>query len=145
MVAAGVALALVVLVAVTGVTGLPAPGPLERHPYRDLGALADAVHAEAGDFRTPDDCWRTLHGNSGPLRPVAGVDYVRSRVVVRAYSAESGVIDPRTFRAVVERIDEIIADDSRFSWDMVEIEASPGGWSPLLSCRLVTRGWSRSL
>ena len=29
----------------------------------------------------------------------------------------------------------------QYSWEMVKIEASPDGWSPLVSCRLVTRGW----
>ena len=46
-------------VGITGATGLEGPGWLHRYPYRDLGRLADTINAEAGELRTPDDCWRT--------------------------------------------------------------------------------------
>lgn len=140
--AAAVVLAVVVaFFAVTGVTGLPAPGALKRYPYGELSALSDRVNEAAGEYRTADDCWRDLRNSAGPLRSIAAVDYVRSRVVVRAYASESGNIDPDTFEAVTNAIDEVVRSDGRFSWAMVQIEPSPDGWSPLVSCRLVTRGW----
>jgi hypothetical protein len=126
---------------ITAFTGLAGPGMLTRYPYGELGDLAAAIEQRAGDIRTPDDCWRELEGATGPIREIARVDYLRSRVVVRAYAADSGRIEPVTFRAITDRIDEVIALDPDFSWQMVQIEASPDGWSPLVSCRLVTRGW----
>jgi hypothetical protein len=148
LVAAAVAIVVVIaFFAVTGVTGLDAPGWMHRYPYGDLSDLATRVNAEAGDLRTPDDCWRTLPSTDdakrdpdGPLRDIAKVDYVRSRVVVRVYANESGQIDRTTQRIVDGRLEELFAD-SPYSWSMVELEPSPDGWSPLVSCRLVTRGW----
>lgn len=142
-VAAIVLAAVVVFLAVTAVTGLPAPGALRRHPYRELRALADRVNADAGPIRTPDDCWRTLYDAEGPLREIAAVDHVRSRVVVRIYSGNRGTVDPTTYNAVVERLDALVTADPRFGWGMIQLEASPDGWSPLVSCRLVTRGYDR--
>lgn len=148
--AAGVAalVGVVAFFAVTGITGLDAPGWMRRYPYADLGQLADRVSAEAGDLRTPDDCWRTLSAKDdaernpdGPLRDIARVDYVRSRVVVRVYASESGRVDRTTQRIVNERLAALFSADPRFSWQMVKLEPSPDGWSPLVSCRLVTRGW----
>lgn len=141
LVAGVAALAVVVFLGVTGLTGLPAPGALERYRYADLRALANAVNDDAGDLRTPDDCWRKLGGNDGPLRSIAAVDYVRSRVVVRAYAWQSGVIAADTFNTIVDRIDRIITTDPAYSWGMVSIEGSPDGWSPLLSCPRVLRGY----
>lgn len=141
LVAGAVALAAVVaFLAVTALTGLPAPGPLRRHPYADLAALRDRVNDEAGEIRTPDDCWRDLYGNDGPLRSIADVDLIRSRVVVRVYSGNVGRVDPWTYNDVVRRLDDLVASDPDLSWGMIQLEASPDGWSPLVSCRLVTRG-----
>jgi hypothetical protein len=138
----GSALLVVGFLGVTALTGLAGPGMLRRYPYRDLSALAESIDDLAADIRTPDDCWRELHGNDGPIRQVVRVDHLRSRVVVRAHARTSGRIDPSTFRAVTDRIDEAIASNPRYSWQMVQIEPSPDGWSPLVSCRLVTRGWT---
>lgn len=149
-VVAGVAVVvvLVAFIGVTGATGLPAPGWIQRFPYGDLGDLASVINAEAGDLRTPDDCWRTVperdgerRDPNGPLRDIAKVDYLRSRVVVRAYASSSGEIDRATYRSITDRLDKLFTANPQFSWDMVKIEASPDGWSPLVSCRLVTRGW----
>jgi hypothetical protein len=135
-------------VGITGATGLEGPGWLHRYPYRDLGRLADTINAEAGELRTPDDCWRTTPSTddatrdpAGPLREIAKVDYVRSRVVVRVYASESGRVDGLTRHSVTNRLDRLFDSDDELSWDMVELEPSPDGWSPLVSCRLVTRGW----
>ncbi len=147
---AGVAIVvvLVAFIGVTGATGFPAPGWMERFPYGDLSDLASAINAEAGDLRTPDDCWRTVpeqdgerRDPNGPLRDIAKVDYLRSRVVVRAYASSSGEIDRATYRSITDRLDKLFGANPQYSWEMVKIEASPDGWSPLVSCRLVTRGW----
>ena len=147
---AGVAIVvvLVAFIGVTGATGFPAPGWMERFPYGDLSDLASAINAEAGDLRTPDDCWRTVpeqdgerRDPNGPLREIARVDYLRSRVVVRAYASSSGEIDRATYRSITDRLDKLFGANPQYSWEMVKIEASPDGWSPLVSCRLVTRGW----
>lgn len=129
------------LVVVTSLTGLSGPGPLHRYPYRDLRALAEAIDDQAGDLRTPDDCWRTLDGASGPIREIVRVDLLRSRVVVRGYASESGHIDRVTATAVDQGIDRALATDPRFSRAMIIVEPSPDGWSPLVSCSLVTRRW----
>jgi hypothetical protein len=148
---AGAAFAVVLVVGffgITGATGLHAPGWLERYKYSELSDLAAAVNAEAGDLRTADDCWRTVPSKddakrdpNGPLRDIARVDFIRSRVVLRVYANESGKIDQTTYRAVIDRLDAFFAKNSRYSWDMLKVEPSPDGWSPLVSCRLVTRGW----
>jgi hypothetical protein len=134
--------------AVTALVGLGGPAWMHRYRYSELSNLATTVNASAGPLRTPDDCWRTTpsKGDSkrdpdGPLRTIARVDYVRSRVVVRGYANQSGVIDTSTLRAITQQLDGLVADHPEFSWAMVEIEPSPDGWSPLVSCKLVTRGW----
>jgi hypothetical protein len=132
---------------VTSFTGLPGPGPLRRHPTATLDELVDAIHADAGDLRTPDDCWRTTYRASrdaappGPPRPIASVDHLRSRVVVRAHADQLGRVDARTAASIERRLDAIVGDDPRFDREMTVVEASPDGWSPLMSCPLVTRGW----
>jgi hypothetical protein len=143
-----VAVSVVGFIGVTGATGLDAPGWMQRFSYGELGDLATAVNTEAGDLRTPDDCWRTVSSKdgahrdpTGPARDIAKVDYLRSRVVVRVYASESGDIDRTTYRSVVERLGDLFTAKPEFSWDMVKLEPSPDGWSPLVSCRLVTRGW----
>lgn len=149
LVAAAITAALAVgFFGVTGATGLNAPGWMERYKYSELRSLAGAVNTEAGDLRTADDCWRTVPSKddakrdpNGPLRDIAKVDYIRSRVVVRIYANESGKIDQTTYRAVIDRLDGFFARTPQYSWDMVKLEPSPDGWSPLVSCRLVTRGW----
>lgn len=140
-VATRVGAALLVLVVVTSFTGLSGPGPLSRYRYAELHDLATAIDEQAGDLRTPDDCWRELNGATGPIREIARVDVLRSRVVVRAYASASGRIDPVTATAVDQGIRRAIATDARFSRDMVIVEPSPDGWSPLVSCRLVIRRW----
>lgn len=134
--------------AVTGATGLGGPSWLHRYPYGELRTLANAVNADAGALRTPDDCWRTTpttddahRDPEGPLRDIAEVDYLRSRVVVRGYANQSGIIDRTTRRSLDDRIDAIVASNPGFSRSMMVLEPSPDGWSPLVSCRLVTRGW----
>jgi hypothetical protein len=132
---------------VTSFTGLPAPGPLQRYPTAVLNDIVAAVHADAGDLRTPDDCWRTTYRASqddappGPPRAIAAVDHLRSRVVVRAYADQRGRVDDRTAEAIERRIDQIVRDDPRFERSMILVEPSPDGWSPLMSCPLVIRGW----
>lgn len=140
-VATGVGATLIALIVVTSFTGLDGPGPMRRYPYADLHALARAIDDQAADLRTPDDCWRALEGASGPIREIVRVDLLRSRVVVRAYASESGKIDPVTATAVDQGIDRALATDARFTRDMVLVEPSPDGWSPLVSCRLVIRRW----
>jgi len=142
------ALALVIgALLLTSVFGLPGPDPLRRYPADDLDALVDAVHAEAGPLRTPDDCWRTTYRASrdeapdGPDRPIAAIDHLRSRVVVRVYADQIGRIDGRSRDAVDRRVGQLVAEDDRFEPNMVVVEASPDGWSPLMSCPLVVRGW----
>lgn len=148
MAVAAVVAIVVAFFGATGATGLNAPGWMHRYSYGELDDLADRVNAEAGDLRTPDDCWRTLPSRddakrdpNGPLRDIAKVDYIRSRVVVRVYANESGQIERSTHRTVVERLNALFAAEPRYSWQMVKLEASPDGWSPLVSCRMVTRGW----
>jgi hypothetical protein len=138
----------VMFLGVTAVTGLGGPEWMRRYPQTDLRDLAARINDDAGALRTPDDCWRMTSSKdgverdpSGPLRDIARVDYLRSRVVVRVYAAESGRIDPTTHNAVIDRLGAVFAADPRYSWSMVVVEPSPDGWSPLVSCRLVTRGW----
>lgn len=142
--AAAVVGVVALVVAVTAFTGLPGPGPLRRYRAAELRQLVDAVHEQAGVLRTPDDCWRTLEPDhpSGPDRPVATVDWIRSRVVVGVRADNIGRVDPRTRRAVREELDEVFADHPDLSEDMVVLEPTPQGWSPLMSCSLVVRGWS---
>jgi hypothetical protein len=134
-------------VGVTALTGLPAPGPLERYPVATLHDLVDAIHAEAGALRTPEDCWRTTFraqrddAPDGPPRPVAAVDWLRSRVVVRVHADWIGRVDARTAEAVRRRLDAVVSAHPDFEAGMVVTEASPDGWSPLVDCTRVTRGW----
>lgn len=142
--AAAVVGVVVVALGVTAVTGLPGPGPLRRYPASELQELVDAVHAEAGPLRTPDDCWQTLEPDFTEVhtRPVATIDWVRSRVVVGVRADNVGRVDPRTRAAVEQRLEKVVAEHPDLSLDMVEVEATPEGWSPLMSCALVVRGWS---
>lgn len=143
---AGVGVVVVALV-VTSFTGFPGPGALRRYPTADLAALVDAVHADAGELRTPDDCWKTTYGATqdaapaGPPRPIAAVDRVRSRVVVRLHADLRGRVDSGTEGSARRRVRQVVRTDERFSDDMVVFEASPDGWSPSMSCPLVIRGW----
>lgn len=128
---------------VTAFTGFPGPGPLRRYRATQLSELVDAIHADAGPLRTPDDCWRTLEptydGQGG--RPIATVDWVRSRVVVGMRSDIKGLVDPRTRRAVEAHLDAILTEHPDLSRSMLEIEATPEGWSPTMDCALVVRGF----
>ncbi len=139
----GLVAVVVAFVAITSVTGLAAPGPLRRYPTATLDRLAAAIHADAGDLRTPDDCWETItaEGPTPPRRAIANVDHLRSRVVVLVRSDEAGRLSTRTLNAVDEHLDTVLASDASFSRDMIVIERSPQGWSPLMSCALVVRGW----
>jgi hypothetical protein len=134
-------------IGLTSVTGLPAPGPLERYPVSTLHELVDAIHAEAGELRTPDDCWRTTFrarrddAPDGPPRPIAAVDWLRSRVVVRVHADSIGRVDDRTALAVQRRLDAIVAAHPDLEAGMVVTEPSPDGWSPTMDCDRVTRGW----
>jgi hypothetical protein len=141
-IAAGVVLAIAAFLVLTAFTGMPGPGPLRRYTASELQEMVDAVHADAGDLRTPDDCWQTLTPDypSGERRPVATVDWVRSRVVVGMRSDNVGEVEPRTRAEVERRIDAIVAAHPELSTDMVVLEPSPEGWSPLMSCGLVVRG-----
>lgn len=148
VVAAAAVLVVITFVGITGATGLAGPGWLHRYKYRELGDLAAAVNADAGDLRTPDDCWRTTPSKddakrdpNGPLREIARTDYIRSRVVVRGYASQSGKIDSTTRRAINDHLNALFAEHPEYSWAMVDLEPSPDGWSPLVSCRLVTHGW----
>ena len=136
----------VLLLVVTAFTGLPAPGALHRYRASELQDLVDAIHDEAGPLRTPDDCWQTLDADfpSGDRRPLASVDGVRSRVVVAVRADNVGAVNPRTRRAVQERLRRVVDAHPGLSMAMIELEASPEGWSPLLSCSLVVRGWATS-
>jgi hypothetical protein len=144
---AAIAAALVVAVAaflgLTAFTGLPGPGPLRRYTASQLEELVDAIHADAGPLRTPDDCWQTLQPDfpSGQGRPIATIDWVRSRVVVGMRSDNVGEVDARTRTAVERRLEAVVAAHPGLSMAMVELEASPEGWSPLMSCGLVVRGF----
>jgi hypothetical protein len=140
--AAGVVVAVVAFLVLTAFTGLPGPGPLRRYKASELREMVDAVHADAGDLRTPDDCWQTLRSDypSGERRPVATIDWVRSRVVVGMRSDNIGEVEPRTRAEVERRIDAIVATHPDLSTDMVVLEPTPEGWSPLMSCGLVVRG-----
>jgi hypothetical protein len=147
-VAVAAALVLVAFFGITGATGLTGPQWLHRYQYSELGDLAAAINADAGDLRTPDDCWRTSPSTdgakrdpNGPLREIARTDYVRSRVVVRGYASQAGKIDSTTNRAITDHLNALFASRPEFSWAMVDLEPSPDGWSPLVSCRLVTHGW----
>jgi hypothetical protein len=143
--AAGVVALVALVLVVTAFTGFPGPGPLRRYTASQLNALVDAVHADAGALRTPDDCWQTLEPEpSGRLRPVAAVDWVRSRVVVGMRSDNIGRVTERTRTAIEERVQAIVDADPELSMDMVVFEPSPEGWSPEMSCALVLRGWSGS-
>jgi hypothetical protein len=137
-------LALVALFLVlTAFTGLPGPGPLRRYRASQLSEMVDAVHSTAGPLRTPDDCWRTLEPDfpTGDPGPVATVDWLRSRVVIGMRSDNLGAVPDRTRAAVEQRLHEIIALHPDLSMGMVELEATPEGWAPLMSCPLVVRGW----
>jgi hypothetical protein len=142
-IAAGVGIAVTAFLALTAFTGLPGPGPLRRYKASELHEMVDAIHADAGDLRTPDDCWQTLRSDypSGDRRPVATIDWVRSRVVVGMRSDNIGEVEPRTRAEVERRVDAIVAAHPDLSTDMVVLEPSPEGWSPLMSCGLVVRGW----
>jgi hypothetical protein len=142
-VAGAVAGAFALFVAVTAFTGLPGPGPLRRYRASQLESMVSAIHADAGTERTPDDCWWTLSPDypDGPHRPIAAVDWVRSRVIVDVRADNVGKVLDRTREAVEQRLEAIVATHPDLSMDMVELEASPEGWSPLMSCALVVRGW----
>lgn len=127
--------------ATTALTGLDAPGGLRRYKLSELRALAARLNEEAGEYTTPDDCWRMVHDASGPRRPVAGVNHLTSRVELHIYGGRFGRVEPGTFNAVIDRTDAVIASNDNWSWGMVQTEVSPDGWSPLVSCRLVTRGY----
>lgn len=142
-IAAAVVVALAAFLVLTAFTGLPGPGPLHRYTASQLRELVDAVHDDAGPLRTPDDCWQTLEPDfpSGQPRPIATVDWVRSRVVVGMRSDNIGEVDRRTRAEVERRLEAIVAAHPDLSMEMVELEASPEGWSPLMSCGLVVRGF----
>lgn len=135
--------AVVVLLVVTAFTGLPGPGVLKRYRASQLEAMVDAVHEQAGPLRTPDDCWQTLDPDFTEVhtRAVASVDWVRSRVVVSMRADNVGNVDRRTRAAVEDRLQAVVEEHPDLSLDMVELEASPEGWSPLMSCALVVRGF----
>ena len=139
----GVVVLVVGFVVVTAFTGLPAPGPLERFKASQLEAMVDAVHEQAGPLRTPDDCWQTIEPDFTEVhtRAIASVDWVRSRVVVSMRADNVGTVDPRTRSAIEERLRTVVDEHPDLSLDMVELEASPEGWSPLMSCSLVVRGF----
>jgi hypothetical protein len=142
-IAAAVVVAVATFLVLTAFTGLPAPGALRRYKASQLTELVDAVHDDAGPLRTPDDCWQTLEPDfpSGQPRPVAAIDWLRSRVVVGMRSDNVGAVDPRTRAEVERRLRAIVATHPDLSMGMVELEASPEGWSPLMSCALVVRGF----
>ena len=141
--ATGVVALVALFLVVTAFTGLPAPGPLRRYKASALEQLVDAVHENAGPLRTPDDCWQTLEPDhpTGDPRPIATVDWLRSRVVIGMRSDNVGDVDRRTRREIETRVKAIVADHPDLSMGMVELEPSPEGWSPLMSCALVVRGW----
>jgi hypothetical protein len=141
--AAAVLGAVVAFLVVTAFTGLPGPGVLKRYKAGQLEAMVDAVHEQAGPLRTPDDCWQTLRPDFTEVdtRAIASVDWVRSRVVVSMRADNVGTVDPRTRAAVEERLQTVVSEHPELSLDMVELEASPEGWSPLMSCALVVRGF----
>ena len=128
---------------VTAFTGFPGPGVVRRYRAAQLREMVDAIHDDAGPLRTPDDCWRTLEptydGTGG--RPIATIDWVRSRVVVGMRTDIRGRVAPATRRAIEERLDEIAADHPDLPRAMIELEATPEGWSPLMDCKLVVRGF----
>lgn len=142
-IAAAVVVAVAAFLVLTAFTGLPGPGPLRRYTASQLHEMVDAVHADAGDLRTPDDCWQTLRADypSGDRRPIATIDWVRSRVVVGMHSDNIGEVGTRTRVEIERRLDAIVAAHPDLSADMVVLEPSPEGWSPLMSCGLVVRGW----
>ena len=115
-----VVLIVVAFFGITGATGLTGPAWMHRYQYSELGDLAAAINANAGDLRTADDCWRTTPSKddakrdpTGPLREIARTDYVRSRVVVRGYASQSGKIDANTTRAITDSLDNLFAEQSR--------------------------------
>lgn len=138
-----VMMAVVVFVVLTAFTGLPGPGPLHRYRADQLQEMVDAVHADAGPLRTPDDCWRTLEPDYDAAggRPIATIDWLRSRVVVGMRADLIGRVRGDTRRAIEARLDAIVAEHPDLSTAMVVLEATPEGWSPLMDCRLVIRGY----
>ncbi len=141
--AAAVLGAVVAFLVVTAFTGLPGPGPLRRYKASQLEAMVDAVHEQAGPLRTPDDCWQTIEPDFTEVhtRAVASVDWVRSRVIVTMRADNVGTVNDRTRAAVEERLQAAVDEHPGLSLDMVDLEASPEGWSPLMSCALVVRGF----
>ncbi|HEY6533379.1 MAG TPA: hypothetical protein VIY72_13815 [Acidimicrobiales bacterium] len=141
--AGAVVAAVVLFVVVTAFTGLPGPGPLRRYRASQLEEMVDAIHAVAGPLRTPDDCWRTLEPDydESESRPIATIDWVRSRVVVGLRADIRGRVSPATRRAVEDRLADVVADHPGLSSGMLELEASPEGWSPMVDCRAVVRGF----
>jgi hypothetical protein len=141
--AAAVVAVAAAFVVVTAFTGLPGPGVLRRYEASQLEAMVDAVHEQAGPLRTPDDCWQTLDPDFTEVdtRAIASVDWVRSRVVVSMRADNVGNVDPRTRAAVEDRLQTVVEEHPELTLDMVELEASPEGWSPLMSCALVVRGF----
>jgi hypothetical protein len=135
VIAAGVVGALATFVAITGATGLPGPGPLRRYPTAELTQVVDALHAEAGELRTPDDCWRRRADDPGPLRDIARIDLLGSRVVVRAWAGDDGVVDVITRKRIERHVDAVLDDLPHLERDVVRIEASVDGWRPELDCR----------
>ena len=133
----------VVFVVVTAFTGFPGPGPVRRYRAAQMREMVVAIHDDAGPLRTPDDCWRTLEptydGTGG--RPIATIDWVRSRVVVGMRADLRGRVTSGTRAAVEERLAEIVADHPDLSRDMIVLEATPEGWSPTMDCRAVVRGF----
>lgn len=141
MVVVVVAVSLVAaFLAITSATGMPGPDPLRRYSSAELSALVDAIHAEAGTVRTPDDCWRLREGGEGPLRDIARVDHLRSRVVVRAWASDDGILDPITRSRIRDRLAAVIARSNELERNMVLIEPSPDGWHPTVACSAVLRG-----
>jgi hypothetical protein len=140
---AGAVVAVAVLfVVVTAFTGFPGPGPLRRYRASELRELVDAIHEAAGPQRTPDDCWRSLEPDydASEGRPIATIDWVRSRVVVGIRADIRGRVHPRTREAVEDRLADVVADHPGLSSGMLVTEATPEGWSPLVDCELVVRG-----
>ncbi len=131
--------AIVAFVAVTAVTGLPGPGPLRRYPASELDAMVELIHAEAGEIRTPDDCWRLLDHSDGPLRDIAKVDHLRSRVVVRAWASDDGESDPLTLNRVRARLADVLERHGDLDREMIVVEPSPDGWQPNVSCTRILR------
>ncbi len=136
--------ALAAFLGATAVTGLPGPGPLRRYPLAELNTMVELLHAEAGEIRTPDDCWRLLDdtpgSSEGPLRDIAKVDHLRSRVVVRAWASDDGEADPLTLSRVSARIADVLERHPELDRGMIVVEPSPDGWEPNVSCARILRG-----